>query len=457
MRYAALVAIFLSYPLFLTILRSYPRNRSWAFATLGALLFFAGPFRVETFVVDWPMWPGTVRGLGISPVDMLALALIVTRQRTRGHPPFWVSLVPYGLVLLLSVKMSSMPMASMFVVWQYCRILLLFAALAGEAHMRSTIHGLINGLSLGLVLQAAVVIQQKLGGVVQAAGTMPHQNILGMVVELALLPIMAFFLAGERSKIAGLGLVAAMVIIAGGGSRAAVAFSLIGMAVYCVISLVRNLDGGKLKIIGTGVFALLLISPVGYYTLNSRLHGGPLFTSEDERASYKEAARSIASDHPLGVGANTFVTTANLGGYSSRAGVAWNTANRSAPVHHAYLLARAETGWQGELAFIAFLTWPAVAGFVMAFRRRQGVPGELSLGCALALGINIVHNNFEYAAHTYVVQSLIIVNIAMIAAQIRAGRIGYQYLPRRGTNMLSRAPKPPTNGSGLQPEPVPFM
>ena len=67
------------------------------------------------------------------------------------------------------------------------------------------------------------------------------------------------------------------------------------------------------------------------------------------------AARMIIADHPFGVGPNQYLVVANIGGYSSRAGVAWNYANRSAPVHNSYYFITAELGFLGLIGMITIL------------------------------------------------------------------------------------------------------
>ena len=75
------------------------------------------------------------------------------------------------------------------------------------------------------------------------------------------------------------------------------------------------------------------------------------------------AARVIIADHPLGVGPNQYLFVANLGGYSERAGVAWNYANRSAPMHNSYLLqSRAELGLVGLIGLLTMIFSVVVVG-----------------------------------------------------------------------------------------------
>ncbi|MBS0477843.1 MAG: O-antigen ligase family protein, partial [Proteobacteria bacterium] len=300
--------------------------------------------------------------------------------------------------------------------------------------------GLLRGLSLGLMLQAGYVINQKLHGVVQATGTMYHQNTLGMMTELALLILIAALLAGERATLIKAGIVAGLIVIAGGGSRGAMGIAGGGIVVYTLLSLIRQVTPIKLKMVGLGVLAAVVIVPLGMATLKERFGSESITTQETQRAAFERAARAMAADHPiLGVGANMYVPTANLQGYADKAGVAWNFANRSAPVHNAYLLARAETGWAGEFAFLALLIVPIAIGLRFAFRNRNGMSGEIALGAAAAVAVNLLHNNYEFTVFNYEVFALVFVAIGMIAAQVRGA-----------TQPMRRRPAPPP-AAGLDP------
>src|SRR4051812_33274233 len=180
MRYVAIVIWLISVPMLISLLRQMPHLRKWAFLVMGALLLFAG-WHFEAAIIGWPLWTGVVRGLEIAPIDAIALALIVTRRQSYGLPPLWGFLAFYGAALFLSLVISQVPMATAFVVWQYLRIIVLFAAIAGEGDRPDMRQALLNGLSLGLLMQLFYVVQQKASGMVQAVGTTIHQNTLGMM------------------------------------------------------------------------------------------------------------------------------------------------------------------------------------------------------------------------------------------------------------------------------------
>ena len=423
MRYAAIALILLSLPLFITLLRQYPQQRRWALTALGFALFLGGSLRFDASIIGWPLWNGTVRGIEVSAVDMLAIALILTRRPMPGRLPFWGLIAFYGATLFMSLLPSSVPMATLFVCWQFGRMALLFGAIAGECHRDDMRKGLMAGLALGLILEAGYVIDQKMSGVVQATGTMFHQNALGMMTELALLPMLASLLTGDRRKLILVGIVAGLAIIAGGGSRGAMSIAGGGIVVLMLLSLARGVTPVKLKVVGLGMLALAVATPFAMMTLKHRFGSTSITTQDDQRPAFERAAIAIAADHPFGIGANQYVPTANAKGYASKAGVAWSFANRSAPVHNAYLLTRAEAGWLGELALILLLFVPMIQGLRLAFSRRAGAAGEIALGCAVALAVNMVHNNFEFAGLLYNTLMLVTVNIALIAAMVRASRL----------------------------------
>lgn len=418
MGYVLLLAVLATLPVFVTLLRRYPHRRNWAIAAI-AIALFLGNIRTSAFVIGWPAWPGPVRGLEVSLIDMLALALILTRAKLSGRLPFWGVIAFYGFVLALSVLLAAIPMASGFAVWQFGRLVLLFAALGGEFHRLEALRALVAGLAIGGLIEAGFVIQQKLGGAIQASGNIGHQNMLGMMVELALLPILASLLAGDRRKIVMAGAVGFLIVIAGGGSRGTVAFAALGIVVLMLLSFARSRTTAKFRVAGIGVLALAVAAPLTLATLQDRFGNQTISTADESREALKRAARAISADYPFGIGANQYVNFANKYGYSARAGVEWGSGTLGAPVHHSYLLARVETGWLGEVAFILLLVIPMLRGLVFAFRNRDGPRGEIVLGASIAISLNIAHNNFEYVTHSYNVFAILIINMAVIAALLR--------------------------------------
>ena len=444
MRFVGLALIIFSLPLFVTWLRSRPRHRDYALSLIVFMLFLAGkPLQVDAALVTWPLWNGTVRGIQLSLVDTLALAIIMTRRNGINRLAFFPLLGGYLATLSLSVVNSSVPMASVFSCHQWLRAILLFVAVGGEMTRPRALPSVLSGLSLGVLLQAGFVIWQKLSGVVQATGTMGHQNILGVMAELAVIPLLAAVLEGDRRRLTVAGLIAGLVIVASGGSRGAMAMVAGGVAVLVILSLVRRFTSHKIKVVGLGVLAMALVLPIGFYTLQERFGDTPFTAEEEQRAAFERAARAMAADHPFGVGANLFVSANNMQGYGAEAGVAWNFSIRSVPVHNAYLLARAETGWAGQIAFMSLFLIPVLSALALSFAERRSFANGVVLGSGIAIGAVGVHNFYEFVVHTYHPLALLIVNLAIVSGHIRAKRLAAR--PRsvrrfRASDPLADAP-----------------
>jgi hypothetical protein len=423
MRWVVMALIMLSLPLFIALIKGGTLKRDTALIALGIMPFIAGRLQIDVALISWPLWNGTVRGIQISPIDTLAIALLVTRRKGINYLPFLAIIGLYAVPLMLSLAFASVPLATVFSIIQLLRWTVVFIAVAGELTRVNALRGLLLGFALGMTLQAVYVVQEKLSGAVQATGTMAHQNVLGMMIEFAVLPLIAANLEGEKRKLALLGVLSGLIVIAGGGSRGAMGLSLIALVALTLLSVIRRGTTHKYKIVGFGVLALLVAVPLGMATLKDRFGNSSVITDEEQRKAFERAARAMAADHPFGVGANLYVNTANLNGYAERAGVAWNQANRSAPVHNAYLLARAETGWAGEGTFLILMIVPAIAGIRLAFRNRKSAEEGVVLGASIAILAIAVHSNYEFAWHEAQPKLLFFLNLAIIAGRLRAERL----------------------------------
>lgn len=441
MRFVAIALILLSLPLFVALLNQHRARRDWALFALGAMLFLVGTLQVDAALVTWRLWQGISRGIFISPIDTLSLALIMTRSGRRSPVHLWWVMPIYIAPSLLSLTVSYMPMATVFISMQILRVAIMVYALAGELHRPAALRSLFGGIATGLIIQSGFVIEQKLSGMVQAKGTADHQNILGLMVEMAVIPLMALVLEGERRKLAYAGVVAALVVVAGGGSRATMGFTAAGIATVMLLSLLRKVTARKTKFLGLSVLASLLIVPLGAATLMDRFDNRSITAEDAERPAFERAARAMAADHPFGVGANNYVMVANEQGYSQRAGVSWGGGNLAAPVHNAYLLTRAETGWFGEFVMLVVLFVPIVAGLRIGFSDRQRPVIGMALGCATAAMVAALHSNYEYAWHLESVQRLFFVNLAVLSACLAIRqRLRRQQGPRlRGETAPPRA------------------
>lgn len=440
MRFVAIAFILLSLPVFIALLKQHPGKRDWALFAIGVMMFLVGSLQIDAALVTWRMWQGTSRGIFISPIDTLSLALIFTRLAGRARVHFLWLMILFILPSLMSVFLSPMPMASFFIPTQILRITIMFYALAGELHRISAMRSLFGGIAAGLIIQGGYVANQKLSGVVQAAGTTDHQNILGMMVEMAVIPLMALILEGDRRKLLYAGVIAALVIVAGGGSRATMAFASAGLVLILVLSIIRRPTAWKSKVLGMGVLVALVAVPFGLATLDDRFGDRAMTVEDDVRGAMEEAAIAVSYDHPFGIGANTLVLVANEGGYYRQAGVPWGGTSLTAPVHNSFLLMRAETGWLGEFVLLLVLFVPIVAGLRIAFQQRSLPIAGMGLASVTVAVITALHMNYEYAWHLEAVQRLYFVNLAVLSACIHI--VGNEAARLRKARAGRRTPKP---------------
>lgn len=423
MRFIALAAILASLPLFVAMLTQYRQRRDWALTALGVMLFLSGALQIDAAIISWPNWPGIAKGILISPIDTLSLALILTRQGAKTSVPYFGLVLLYLLPSALSLFVSFNPTSTIFVSAQILRVGIMFIAIAGEVHRPSALRCLFGGVAVGLMLQGMFVVEEKLSGVVQAKGAMAHQNILGMMVELSLIPLLALVLEGDRRKLIYGGVFAGLFIVAGGGSRATMVFLALGLGLIILLSLARKITRRKLQILGVAVLITALVVPLGLMTLQERFGGDVVtFESDEARQAFERAAKLMSKDHPFGVGANNYVVIANAHGYSQQAGVSWGGNNLSAPVHNSYLLTLTETGWFGLVVMVILFSAPVISGLRMAFSDRRSSFPASGLATATVFIIAALHCIYEYAWHLEAVQRIFFANLAVLSGCILARR-----------------------------------
>lgn len=421
MRFVGIVLVLLSIPGFIALLRGYPQYRKYCYAAIGFMPFGITIINSDAALISWPAWTGYSKGIIVSLVDTLSLAMIVTTRGSLKRLPFIGLIVGYFLAAIVSIFFSDLWMSSSFYVFQVLRFGLVFVAVANFAGNPRAVHWLALGLAAGAIWEAYISISQKLGGAVQATGTMGHQNLLGLMMHFVTLPLLALLLAGERSKLVMVGTLASLIAVALGASRGALAFVALGLLLLLLLSLTRNATPHKWKIVGLGVLAAILVVPVAIKTLDGRFGDEEVYNGPDgEREAFNRAANAIWNDHPMGVGANQYVVTANSRGYNDRAGVAAVYASRSAKVHNMYLLAAAETGWLGIIMLISLFVWPILRGFSFVFARRRDARGDIVLGATVAVLVTALHGFYEWVFFTVNAQYIFAISLGIIAGSIRA-------------------------------------
>jgi O-antigen ligase len=387
------------------LLRAKPRYLVPTAFALGVTLFVVGP-TLYAAPIPWPAWQGTVKGLEVSFIDGLSIAIILATKPVRIP---WSIKLPFALLcfaLVISTSVALQYMASFFYAWQLLRAVLLFIAVARICGTvpRAPI-ALLAGMAVGLAYEAGFAAYQYGTGVARPGGNLGHSNFLGLASDFVVFPAMALLLGTRRFWWPALAVISGLAIAITGGSRATLGLTAIGLLLTLIFSLQHGSTSRKFAFGGAAAVLLLASVPV-IMSAAHRRSAEELTSSDSERGAMKLAARMIMSDHPLGVGANQYVIVANMGGYSQRAGVAWNEDTRAAPVHDTYYLVAAELGVTGAVAFVAMLGAFILLGFRALRKRTDDESNELVPGLLATMIVVAVHISYEWVFMHFVLHYL---------------------------------------------------
>ena len=430
MKWLFLAAIFGLVPVLTGWLRTNRRNAPILWTTVGLLPLITAPLHLYVAPISWAMWPGYVKGIEVSLLDAVALAICLSAGRDLRQVRMRTPLVLYLCVVAFAVPFSDVPMGGAVL------------RLAVRAHVPA-VHGC-RGRLPGRACPPGDRERtgdragdpspdrggrNMRGGVLQTGGSFGHQNQLGMLSHFAIYPALALLLAGRKGWVPWMGPLAGVAIAIFTASRATIGLAGLGFALMFAVSALRHPTSRKFALMGGGLIVLTIAAPLAYTTLERRFAAAPLSGDYDERAAFVKAAWMMIDDHPTGVGPNQYVVAANVQGYSSRAGVIPSFGSRGANVHNAYLLAGAETGYPGMVAFALMLIWPIVVAFRAAWRNRRDPNGELLIGVGVALIVVAFHSWFEWIFVTFHTQYMFAIACGLIAGI--AQQTGYWRKPVR--------------------------
>lgn len=371
---------------------------------MGLIPFVTGTLHLYIAPIAWPMWPGWPKGIEISALDFLALAILIgTRSSGRGLRQIWPWLA-YLAAVIVSLPQAQVFMAGTFYAWQIMRVALVCAAAIRLAAYAGAPESLLKGIFAGLCFQAAFAISQAASGAAQAGGALGSQNLLGMMAHFALFPAFALLLAKRNTRWALAAFAAAVIVDMLTASRATLGLAAIGFVFLAITSIAKSSTSRKFAIVGAGALVVAAMSPFAINAIQSRQATNSVESSNAQRAAMEAAAWMIIKDYPLGTGPDQYVVVSNVGGYSARAGVGWMATNRGTAVHNSYLLVWAETGLLGLITMILVLAVPILTSFRAAFRFRREPESELLLGIAVAMSMVAVHLMFEWLFIMFLLQ-----------------------------------------------------
>ncbi|MEH3104462.1 MAG: O-antigen ligase family protein [Sphingomonas phyllosphaerae] len=399
-------------PLLVTYARQ-PRYQPAIMFALGALPFLLAPLHLYVAPVSFPYWPGHTKGIEVSIVDALAIAVLVATPRRKKRVPWVWLFIAYIVIAAASAGWAIDKLAALGYAAQLVRMLLILLAARRLSSNPHAFKAIVAGGVAALCIQFVLALQQHFSGVLQATGSMGAQNLLGLVTNLVGIPALSLAMAKTRGWYAKLGPVMALGIDVLTASRATLAFGAAGMGALLVLSSIWRWTPQKRQILALATVAAVIITPVAIATISKRAHSNNVESSNAERAAFKKAAWMMIRDYPAGVGANCYVVITNIGNYASRAGVNATSGSRSTNVHDSYLLITAETGMVSTILLVFFIGSGIVTILRTAFRNRKDKRGEYLIGIGMSLLTAGLHLKYEWAFVMYPVQHLIFVLLGL--------------------------------------------
>jgi O-antigen ligase len=403
--------------------RRHPHHAPKLWAFTGFLPFIVVDLHLLMASVSWPDWPGYMKGVEFSVLDGLALALYLSLSCVPRPLPFRLSMGLYFLAVLLSVFQAQVPAAALFYSWQLARMFLIYATVTSGVFADPRVApALIKGMAAGLIIEAGLAVWQRFGlGILQPYGTFSGQNFLGVTSHFVIFPFFALLLTKRSGWLPFAVVLAGVVVEVLTTSRATIGLASLGFVALLIISSARQLTSWKMLIFVIGTIVAVIVVPLVLSSFDQRKVVNNERESDQFRDAASQAAAMISSDHPLGIGANHFLRSANAHGYYERAGVSPNS--RSFFVHNVYWLVASETGYFGLISFVFLLLQPVTVAFRCGWRHRGDRRGDLLLGLGVGLLIVYIHSFYEWIFVLSESQYLFALNVGLIAGL--SHRLGY--------------------------------
>ena len=448
MKWVALAVILITAVGIVGWLRTNPRQAPLAWSMLTLLPFIMDPLNLIVAPYAIPFWSGYVKGWEISLLDAVAFGIVFG---TRGRWPRMILIIPflaYILAVFVAVLQAPFPNYALSYPIQLLRILLVFLAVARVAQTERGERALLTGLILGITIQAIYGISARAGGAFQTGGSLGHQNLLGFVSHMALMPLFGMFLAGRWPVRALCGVLAGILVVILTGSRATILIAAFSLALTLLVSISLRFSGQKIAFATAGLILLSASAPFAYSTIERRMvaQQAGLTEKDQERVAFERAAGLMIAAKPMGVGPNHYVFVSITEGYASLAGVNWSMGNRAAQVHQSYLLVAAETGYLGLLTMITLLAVTIWYAFSTAVRYRREQEADVLIGVGCGILAICIHALVEWMFVVYAIQYVFAGSLGLIVG-LRSRLIDRKVATQRTNVRLKRDQNSSSMGS----------
>lgn len=453
MKWAAIIVLLAATVPFSAWLRRNFWVKSKALALMGFLPFAIHALHLYMAAIswtDWPVtdiaipfgqveWPGYVKGLEISALDVLALALYLSLPPARHPLPFRLPMVLYFVAASLSLFQAEEPIAASFYLWQLARMFLVFAVVARVCLDLRGAFAVLQGMAAGLFMEASIELWQRFGlGLLETPGTLASQNLLGMMSHFIVYPFLAMLLAGPHMWLPAAATLVGIAADVLTSSRATLGVGALGCGAAFMLSALHRWTSRKALFLLGGLLILAAAAPLALSSIESRFAAQQTSDpSYNERAAFERAAERMFADHPLGVGVNHYVLVANNGGYNRWAGVTPSASSLLTNVHNVYWLVAAESGYPGIITFLLLLLCPLIVAIRCGWRNRGDQRGDLLIGLGVALLVVYIHSLWEWIFIDFEVQYMFALTVGLVAAL--AEQLGYWKHPSlRGARLRPR-------------------
>jgi hypothetical protein len=408
-KYAVLVAALLG----MIVLGRAARTRPALVWILAAAVGFLPFLDISVNVVSYESYRGDARGLEVQLFDLVAVALAVALPPAAHPSPFRGVRAAYITVAILSVFAAQNPLYASFTLWKLLRMDLLLRTVARGAESPRIAAAFVTGLCVAVTYEGLLALDQRyLMGFIRVQGTLSHPNSLGMAVNLIFPMAFALMLAGQGGRLAMATVASAAVAVIMSLSRGAMGMFVLAATIVALGSLARRPTTLKLKVIGTGVAAVVLVLLKSLDTIIERFTTAPA-SSEHARELFEAAAQAMLHDHPFGIGLNQFSMVLSQG-YGANAGLP--PGDQDGIVHNVYWLVTAESGYLGIATYLLFLAAPFALALRTAFSARKDIRGDLLLGAAAGLLVTYVQGKAEWIGRQTGMLALLAVMFGVIGA-----------------------------------------
>ena len=366
MKYAIFILATLCVPPLGFILYVDAQLRKYAFWAIIASMMMFNSTSINFFSNEF--YTGSARGMEVNAAHLVAASLLISLKlhgkslRFIPETGFAIYLIYFSLCLL-SLSEAANYLVSWYEIWKM--MLLYVFCLTILFYLRSTddMKSVLNGLALYAIVNLLVVLKQRASGAFQAHGVFPHQNSMGMAMQL----LGPLFLAGylrrgtksREGKLYMFAAAAAAVSTLRSYSRGAIATMPLAYGIPSLICLFSGRPGKTLArlapIIVAGAIGLALLLP----KIIERFMEAPE-ASANTRVELAYCASEMIHAHPVfGVGINNWsIKMQPPYKYQDRAALKVDRdIDYVGIVETVYLLVCAECGIPALVAMLAWFLW----------------------------------------------------------------------------------------------------